>query len=137
MRGVEGPNHVNRPREVDNLSHEPSSQRNVHKEVRRNRESVDVEHETPREDKFDPDRMRQELQLHREDVERLVEELQELDRFVDKGFDYNIHEDTEKLWVEVVDRNNQEVIREIPPEKLLDVVAGIKEVVGLFLDEMR
>ena len=81
--------------------------------------------------------MRQELQLHREDVERLVEELQELDRFVDKGFDYNIHEDTEKLWVEVVDRNNQEVIREIPPEKLLDVVAGIKEVVGLFLDEMR
>ena len=137
MKGVDGPNPVNRPRGVENLSHEPSSQKNVHKEVRRNRESVDVEHETPTEDKFHPDKMRQELQLHREEVERLVEELQELDRFVDKGFDYNIHEDTEKLWVEVVDRNNQEVIREIPPEKLLDVVAGIKEVVGLFLDEMR
>ena len=37
--------------------------------------------------------------------------------------------------VKVVDPNTDKVIREIPPEKILDMVAKMWEVVGLFVDE--
>jgi len=37
--------------------------------------------------------------------------------------------------VKVVDDETKEVIKEIPPEKLLDLVATIWQIVGLFVDK--
>ncbi|OWZ85055.1 flagellar biosynthesis protein FlaG [Natranaerobius trueperi] len=85
------------------------------------------------EDELAPDKRREEL--NRDEVEKALEDFKELDKFVDKGFDFNIHEKTEEVWVEVIDRQNDEVIREIPPEKMLDIIAGIQEVAGLIVDE--
>ncbi|MFA7468541.1 MAG: flagellar protein FlaG [Desulfotomaculaceae bacterium] len=50
-------------------------------------------------------------------------------------FEFNIHEATNKVMVKVVDKNTDEVIREIPPEKILDMVAKMWELAGLFIDE--
>ncbi len=50
-------------------------------------------------------------------------------------FEFSIHEDTKEIMVKVIDEATDEVIREIPPEKILDMVARMWELVGLFIDE--
>ena len=39
--------------------------------------------------------------------------------------------------VQVVDSDTGEIIREIPPQKILDLVAKLWELSGVFLDERR
>lgn len=49
--------------------------------------------------------------------------------------DYSVHKSTGRLMVDVVDRETGEVLRTVPPEKLLNTLARIMEYVGLMLDE--
>ena len=51
--------------------------------------------------------------------------------------EYNLHEDSGQYFVKVIDDKTDEVIREIPPEKLLDIYSSLMEMVGLFVDERR
>ncbi|MGI6413496.1 MAG: flagellar protein FlaG [Syntrophomonadaceae bacterium] len=48
---------------------------------------------------------------------------------------FSIHEDTKQIMVKVIDETNGELIREIPPEKLLDALAKMWELVGILVDE--
>lgn len=52
-------------------------------------------------------------------------------------FEYSIHEETKEIMVKVINKETQEVIREIPPEKILDMVAKMWELVGIMVDERR
>lgn len=52
-------------------------------------------------------------------------------------FEYSIHEGTKEIMVKVINKDTQEVIREIPPEKILDMVAKMWELVGILVDERR
>ncbi|WP_305768189.1 flagellar protein FlaG [Candidatus Epulonipiscium viviparus] len=47
------------------------------------------------------------------------------------------HEKTNRMVITVVDRDTEEVIREIPSEKILDMVAQMWDAAGLFVDESR
>lgn len=52
----------------------------------------------------------------------------------DRKFEFSIHEKTKQIMVKVIDATTDEVIRELPPEKVLDMVAAIWEVVGIIVD---
>lgn len=47
---------------------------------------------------------------------------------------FAIHEQTKEIMVKVIDEETGEVIREIPPEKVLDAVAKMWELSGIFVD---
>ena len=53
----------------------------------------------------------------------------------DRRFEFSIHEKTKQIMVKIIDVTNDEVIREIPPEKILDLVAAIWEISGIIVDE--
>ena len=53
------------------------------------------------------------------------------------NFEYSIHEGTKEIMVKVINRETKEVIREIPPEKILDLVAKMWEISGILVDERR
>lgn len=53
----------------------------------------------------------------------------------DRRFEFSIHEKTKQIMVKIIDVTNDEVIREIPPEKILDLVAAIWEISGILVDE--
>ena len=53
------------------------------------------------------------------------------------NFEYSIHEGTKEIMVKVIDQDTKEVIREIPPEKILDMVAKMWEMAGILVDERR
>ncbi len=50
---------------------------------------------------------------------------------------FSIHESTKQIMVKVVDTDTGKVIREVPPEKILDLVAKMCERAGIWIDERR
>ena len=50
-------------------------------------------------------------------------------------FEMRVHEQTHSVIVRVLNRETGELIREIPPEKTLDLVAKMMEFAGLLIDE--
>lgn len=50
---------------------------------------------------------------------------------------FGIHEDTNRVTIKIVDRNTKEVIKELPPEKTLDMIARVWEMAGILVDERR
>jgi len=66
-----------------------------------------------------------------------VDRLNDTARIYNIGLRFSIHQETERLVVQVYDRRDNEVIREIPPEKVLNLVAQIQQMIGLLLDEQR
>ncbi len=51
--------------------------------------------------------------------------------------EFGIHEKTNRITVKIVDKDTKEVIKELPPEKMLDMIAKVWEYAGLFVDEKR
>ncbi|AEM78038.1 flagellar protein FlaG [Thermoanaerobacter wiegelii] len=49
-------------------------------------------------------------------------------------FEFSVHKPTNTIVVKIVDSDTNEVIDEIPPEKILDLVAGLWKIAGLFVD---
>lgn len=49
----------------------------------------------------------------------------------------SIHEKTKKINIKIIDKETDEVIKEYPPEKLLDIFAKMIELSGLIVDEKR
>ncbi|MFP4200510.1 MAG: flagellar protein FlaG [Bacillota bacterium] len=72
---------------------------------------------------------------NQEDVEEYADRLNETLRLFDRRLAFEIHEDTQRYLVRVVDPKTDEIIREIPPEEFLDLVARIEQMVGLIIDE--
>ena len=48
----------------------------------------------------------------------------------------SIHEATNRVMVQVIDTNTEEILREIPPESRLDIIAKMHEFAGLLYDEV-
>ncbi|MBR5422101.1 MAG: flagellar protein FlaG [Lachnospiraceae bacterium] len=51
--------------------------------------------------------------------------------------EFGIHEKTNRITVKIVDKSTKEVIKELPPEKMLDMIAKVWEYAGLVVDEKR
>ena len=50
---------------------------------------------------------------------------------------FGIHDATNRVTIKIVDKESKEVIKEIPPEKTLDMIAKAWELAGLLVDERR
>lgn len=48
---------------------------------------------------------------------------------------FGIHEDTNRVTIKIVDKSTKEVIKELPPEKTLDMIAKVWELAGILVDE--
>lgn len=68
-------------------------------------------------------------------LEELVESINRNLNAVDKRLQFLIHEASGRVQLRVLERSTNEVIREVPPEQLLDLVGRIHELIGLLVDE--
>lgn len=48
---------------------------------------------------------------------------------------FGIHEKTNRVTIKIIDRDTKELIKELPPEKTLDMIAKAWELAGLLVDE--
>lgn len=50
---------------------------------------------------------------------------------------FGIHDVTNRVIIKIVDKESREVIKELPPEKTLDMIAKVWELAGILVDEKR
>ena len=50
---------------------------------------------------------------------------------------FGIHEATNRVTIKIIDKETKEVIKELPPEKTLDMIAKAWELAGILVDEKR
>ncbi|NLA27611.1 MAG: flagellar protein FlaG, partial [Firmicutes bacterium] len=68
---------------------------------------------------------------HLERLQYEVERLNETSELYNIGLRFSIHEETERVVVQVYNRKDNEVIRQIPPDKVLNLAAQIQQMIGL------
>lgn len=51
--------------------------------------------------------------------------------------EFSYHEETKRVSIKILDRDTQEVIKEIPPEETLEMVERMWDLAGLLIDERR
>ena len=51
------------------------------------------------------------------------------------GLQFSIHEPTGRTVVKVINKDDDETVREIPPEKILDLAAKLDEMMGIMFDK--
>ena len=74
-------------------------------------------------------------QATNEQIRKAVEQLNKNMRNSEAVF--GIHEDTNRVTIKIIDKNTKEVIKELPPEKTLDMIAKVWEMAGILVDEKR
>jgi flagellar protein FlaG len=79
----------------------------------------------------------QELSVDEKNWIELIEKANKAIIGANKTFEYSIHEKTKQIMVKVINSETKELIREIPPEKILDMVARMWELSGIMIDERR
>ncbi|MDI3280273.1 MAG: flagellar protein FlaG [Bacillota bacterium] len=70
--------------------------------------------------------------------EQLAEILEKLNRIFDvmsTELRFKVHEGTKDIVVQVIEIETGKVLREIPPERILDMITQMMKLVGLLVDE--
>ena len=83
----------------------------------------------------DQNPQQQEPSASAEAVKKAVEELNK--KMANSVAQFGIHEETNHITIKIVDKESRKVIKELPPEKTLDMIAKVWEMAGLLVDEKR
>ncbi|MED3563483.1 flagellar protein FlaG [Bacillus xiapuensis] len=68
-------------------------------------------------------------------TEKVIESLNDFLKASNTHLKFTFHEDLQKYYVSIVDDQTNEVIKEIPPKKLLDMYAAMEKYLGLMVDK--
>ncbi len=69
-------------------------------------------------------------------TQELLDELErDLDTIHNVGLTFSLHEKTGRTIVKVINKESKEVIREIPSEEILNLVAKLDEMMGILFDK--
>ena len=74
-------------------------------------------------------------QANQEQIRKAVEKLNK--SLPNSSAIFGIHEATNRITIKIVDKDTKEVIKELPPEKTLDMIAKVWEMAGILVDEKR
>ncbi len=72
-----------------------------------------------------------------EQVKKAVEELNKKMFNQNSEAVFGIHEKTNRVTIKIVDKTSKKVIKELPPEKTLDMIARVWEMAGILVDEKK
>jgi len=79
----------------------------------------------------------EEPRFTRENLNDAVEMLNAAAKTANNRIAFSVDEKTDRVVMRVLDANNNEVIREIPPKEVIRLAAQIREMIGMFIDESR
>lgn len=70
-----------------------------------------------------------------EELRQTIDKLNHTVNLYNKQIAFEFHDDAKVLMARVINKETQEVIAQLPPEELLDLVTKIKELVGALIDQ--
>ena len=74
-------------------------------------------------------------QLSNEQLKKAIEQFNK--KFGNSEAIYGVHEATNRVTIKIIDKDTKETIKELPPEKTLDMIAKVWELAGILVDEKR
>ena len=74
-------------------------------------------------------------EIPREQVEKAAEKLNRLMGIIDKRLEFSVHERSHRVIVKIIDQGNGEVLNEIPPKQVLDMLSSFTDMIGLMVDK--
>jgi len=77
-------------------------------------------------------------QLSKEKAEEIADNIDKMVKLVSSNLQFKVHENTNRIMIRVVNTQTKEVIREVPPEQVLNANAKFREVlhlIGILMDE--
>ncbi|MBP3889441.1 MAG: flagellar protein FlaG [Cellulosilyticum sp.] len=83
----------------------------------------------------DKNSVEEERKIQNQDVINLFDKIHKEFEIKDNELSFSVHDKTKRIMVKVLDKETKEVIREIPSEKIVDMVASMMEVAGLIVDK--
>lgn len=72
------------------------------------------------------------------DKEKVMTQIESMNKVLElnmTSLKFNLHEETDRYYVQVKDQETKEVIREIPTKEFLDLMAKITEFTGILIDK--
>lgn len=75
------------------------------------------------------------VRIDRKNLGKAVEKMNKAAELFDQRITFRVHDQTQRLVVQIVDDSTGEVIKQIPPKELLDLEAKISEMIGVILDK--
>lgn len=75
------------------------------------------------------------INVPKEHLENKVDRLNNFIKKNETSLKFQLHEELNKYYVQIVDSHSNEVVKEIPPKKFLDMYASMAELMGLFVDD--
>ena len=74
-------------------------------------------------------------EIPREEVEKAAEKLNRLMGIIDKRLEFRVDEKSQRVVVKIIDKQNNEVLDEIPSQRALDILNSFSEMIGLMFDK--
>ncbi|KUO70122.1 MAG: flagellar biosynthesis protein FlaG [Desulfosporosinus sp. BRH_c37] len=74
-------------------------------------------------------------EIPREEVEKAVEKLNRLMGIIDKRVELRVDEKSKRVVVKIIDKQNDEVLDEIPSQRALDILNSFSDMIGLMFDK--
>ncbi|GEN56554.1 hypothetical protein GCM10012290_11840 [Halolactibacillus alkaliphilus] len=114
-------------------SHPSTVQPNENHQTRHVEQSFVIESNTQQE--TTKQKHTKEPTLDRAQVESMIEGLNDFLEPLETSLKFELHDKLDRYYVKVVDSKTDELVREIPPEKMLDMYAQMFEFMGFIVDE--
>jgi flagellar protein FlaG len=74
-------------------------------------------------------------EVSKEQLEKIVKGMNEFLQPSHTSLKFELHNELKEYYVQIIDERTKEVVREIPPKKLLDMYATMMQFVGLIVDK--
>lgn len=70
-----------------------------------------------------------------EEVNKAVDKLNKFMEDEDIHAEYEVHDKFNQIMIKIIDNKTKDVLLEVPPKKILDMVAKMCEMVGILVDK--
>lgn len=98
-------------------------------------EEVEAKAMTRLEKALEVDEKKSEREIPREKLQQAVDTMNELLDVNKKSSKFILHDGLDRYYVSLVDAETEEVIKEIPPKRLLDAFYEMQKLAGMIVDE--
>lgn len=73
--------------------------------------------------------------IEAQDLTQMTEAMNKFVQAMDANISFMVHEKSNQLMVQVIDRASDRVLKEFPSSEFLDTIAAIRDYVGILLDK--
>ena len=74
-------------------------------------------------------------EISTQELEKISAALNHFMALQNADLQFAVHEKTQRVIVKLIDQKTKEVLKEFPPEEMLDMVAKFQEYVGMLIDK--